>query len=77
MIGIGASTFYYRPKVSREERERQDADLRSRIEQVRVEQPNTGEKAEVQRKAQEVKEQVALETALQEGKLPQVSAFFA
>lgn len=42
MIGIGASTFYYQPKVSRKEREQQDADLRGRIEQVRVEQPNTG-----------------------------------
>lgn len=42
MIGLSASTFYYDPKVSREERERQDADLRDRVELVQTEHPKSG-----------------------------------
>lgn len=42
MIGLGSSTFYYQPKVSREERERQDADLRDRVERVQTEHPKSG-----------------------------------
>jgi putative transposase len=36
------SSYYYDPKVSRAEREEQDADLRGQIEQIRVEFPRTG-----------------------------------
>lgn len=36
------STFYYDPKVSRSEREEWDADVRGKIEQIRVEFPRTG-----------------------------------
>lgn len=36
------STFYHDPKVSRSEREEWDADVRGKIEQIRVEFPRTG-----------------------------------
>lgn len=36
------STYYYDPKISRAEKEEQDADLRGKIEEVRVEFPRTG-----------------------------------
>ena len=36
------SSYYYDPKVSRAEREEQDADLRGKIEQIRVEHPRSG-----------------------------------
>ncbi len=42
MIGLSSSTFYYDPKISREEREKQDADLRDRVEQVQTEHPKSG-----------------------------------
>lgn len=42
MIGLSVSTFYYRPKVSREDREKQDADLRDRVELVQTEHPKSG-----------------------------------
>lgn len=42
MIGLSPSTYYYDPKVSREERERQDALLRDQIEHVQSEQPKAG-----------------------------------
>lgn len=42
MIGLNSSTFYYQPKVSREEREKQDADLRDRVELVQTEHPTSG-----------------------------------
>lgn len=42
MIGVNSSTFYYKPKVSRAQRERQDADLRNQIEQVQLEFPRSG-----------------------------------
>lgn len=37
MIGVNSSTFYYKPKVSRETRERQDADLRDQVERIQCE----------------------------------------
>jgi transposase InsO family protein len=42
MMELAMSTYYADPKVSRAEREEQDADLRGKIEQVRVEFPRTG-----------------------------------
>ena len=42
MIGLSASSFHYDPKVSREERERQDADLRGKIESVQTQHPRSG-----------------------------------
>lgn len=42
MIGLSMSSYYYDPKVSRAEREEQDADLRDKIEQVRVTHPRAG-----------------------------------
>jgi putative transposase len=42
VIGISPSTFYYKPKVSREEREKQDADLRDKVELVQTEHPKSG-----------------------------------
>jgi len=42
VIGISSSTFYYDPQVTREEREKQDADLRDRVERVQTEHPKSG-----------------------------------
>jgi putative transposase len=42
VIGLSPSTFYYQPKVSREERERQDADLRDHVERVQTEHSRSG-----------------------------------
>ena len=42
MIGLSSSTLYYKPKVSREEKEKQDADLRDRVELVQTEHPRSG-----------------------------------
>lgn len=42
MIGVNSSSFYYKPKVPRAQRERQDADLRNQIEQVQMEFPRSG-----------------------------------
>lgn len=39
VIGRPMSTYYQDPKVSRAEAEERDADVRSKIEQVRVEFP--------------------------------------
>ena len=39
---ISESSYFYDPKVSRAEREEQDADLRSKIEEIRVELPRYG-----------------------------------
>lgn len=36
-MGISTSTYYYRPKVSRAERDKRDADLRDKIEHVQIE----------------------------------------
>jgi hypothetical protein len=37
MIGLSTSTYYYKPKRSRQERDRVDADLRDQIEFVQTE----------------------------------------
>lgn len=37
MIGLNPSTYYYRPRVSRAESERQDAEIRDKIERVQAE----------------------------------------
>lgn len=42
MIGLSSSTLYYQPKVSRAEKEKQDADLRDRVELVQTEHPRSG-----------------------------------
>ena len=42
MIGLNASTYYRKPKIPREQRERQDADLRDQIERVQAELSPTG-----------------------------------
>lgn len=42
MIGLEVSSFYYEPKVAREERERQDADLRQKIESIQATHPRSG-----------------------------------
>lgn len=42
MMGLSPSTFYYRPTVAREDREKQDADLRDRVERVQTEHPQSG-----------------------------------
>jgi transposase InsO family protein len=42
VIGLSSSTLYYHPKVSREEREEQDTELRDRIELVQTEHPRSG-----------------------------------
>lgn len=42
MIGLSSSAFYYAPLVPREEREKQDAELRDRIERVQTEHSQSG-----------------------------------
>jgi transposase InsO family protein len=42
MIGLAPSTFYYKPSQDRVEREKQDADLREKIEEVHKEFPRAG-----------------------------------
>lgn len=42
MIGLPAATFYYKPTLDRVEREKQDADLRDKIEEVHTELPKAG-----------------------------------
>lgn len=42
MMEISVSSLYYDPKVSRSEKEEWEADLRGKVEQIRVEQPRTG-----------------------------------
>ncbi len=37
MMGLSKSTYYYRPKVSRAERDKRDADLRDKIEYLQAE----------------------------------------
>jgi putative transposase len=41
-MNLSSSTYYHDPKVSRAEKEEQDADLRGAIELIRVEFPRTG-----------------------------------
>ena len=42
MIGISPSTFYYEPTVARSDREKQDADLRAKVELVQTTHPKSG-----------------------------------
>ncbi len=42
MIGLSSSAFYYAPLVPREEREKQDADLRDQIERIQTEHSQSG-----------------------------------
>lgn len=42
MMEISTSTYHYDPKVSRAEKEEWEADMRGKIEQIRIEQPRTG-----------------------------------
>ena len=42
MMEISTSTYHYDPKVSRAEKEEWEADMRGKIEQIRVELPRTG-----------------------------------
>jgi putative transposase len=42
MIGLSPSTFYYRPRRSRESREREDAELRAAIEAIQADFPQAG-----------------------------------
>jgi len=42
MMGVSPSTYYYRPKVDRAERERREAELREGIEALQVEFPRAG-----------------------------------
>jgi transposase InsO family protein len=41
-MGLAESTYYRDPKVSRKERDAQEADIRGKIEQIRVEFPRAG-----------------------------------
>lgn len=41
-MGVSVSTYYHDPKTSRAEQEEMDADIRGKIEQVRVELPGAG-----------------------------------
>lgn len=41
-MGVSQSTYYADPKVSRKEREEMEADIRGKVEQIRVEFPRTG-----------------------------------
>lgn len=42
MMGISISTYHYKPEVSRAAKERWNADIRGKIEEIRAEQPRTG-----------------------------------
>ena len=42
MMQLSESSYYYDPKLTRAEREEQDADLRGKVEQIRVEFPKAG-----------------------------------
>lgn len=42
MIGLPSSTLYYKPKISREQRDACDADLRSKIEEIHLRFPTAG-----------------------------------
>jgi putative transposase len=41
-MGLAMSTYFHDPKVSRAEREESEADIRGKIEQIRVDFPRTG-----------------------------------
>ena len=42
MMQLNSATYYHQPKVSREERERFDADLRDQVERVQASHPSAG-----------------------------------
>jgi putative transposase len=42
MMQLNSATYYHKPKVTREERERSDADLRDQVENVQVVHPRAG-----------------------------------
>ncbi|MDX2244320.1 MAG: IS3 family transposase [Leptolyngbyaceae cyanobacterium bins.302] len=42
MTGLSPSTFYYKPTIDRIEREKQDADLRDKIEEIHSDLPKAG-----------------------------------
>jgi len=42
VIGLTMSSYYYDPKIPRSEKEEWDADLRGKIEQIRITHPKTG-----------------------------------
>lgn len=42
MMEISTSAYYYDPKVARAEQEEMEADIRGKVEQIRVELPRTG-----------------------------------
>lgn len=42
MIGLPSSTLYYKPKISRAERDKRDADLRDKIEEIHLKFPTAG-----------------------------------
>jgi transposase InsO family protein len=42
MMQLNSATYYHKPKVTREERERSDADLRDQVESVQVVHPRAG-----------------------------------
>ena len=42
MMYLSPSTYYYRPKISRAERDARDADLRDRIEEIQAFFPKAG-----------------------------------
>lgn len=42
MSGVSVSTLYYQPKIAREERDRRDADLRDKIEEIHMKFPTAG-----------------------------------
>lgn len=42
MMGISTSTYHHDSKITREEKERRDADIRGKIEQIRVTFPRAG-----------------------------------
>jgi transposase InsO family protein len=48
VIGLSSSTFHYRPTLAREEREKQDTDLRDRVELVQTEHPRSGYRTMIQ-----------------------------
>lgn len=48
MMGLSESSYHYDPKISREEREREEANLRGKIEECQMEIPNSGYRPVVQ-----------------------------
>ena len=42
MMQLNSATYYHQPKISREDRERLDADLRDQVESVQTSHPSAG-----------------------------------